>query len=176
MLEISGSAGVTISNKNLYKVEKVINDSNAPNFIFLREGNVEFTTGGVPLIIAPTTIKEKTEYTYILKCKSNVTTENNINFMGMYEDGTKELLSANKKKDTNEFIVKFKTDKEKTLAYVTQQYTNSARTTIITEGTMILEGDYLNLDEPYEIHQEQEIIFPLAEGQKLYEEIGRAHV
>lgn len=34
---------------------------------------------------------------------------------------------------------------------------------------MILEGDYLNLDEPYEIHQEQEIIFPFEEGQKLYE-------
>ena len=169
MLEISGSVGVTISNKNLYKVEKVINDSNAPNFIFLREGNVEFATGGVPLIIAPTTIKEKTEYTYILKCKSNVTTENNINFKGIYEDGTSELLSTNKKKDTNEFIVKFKTNKEKTLAYVTQQYTNSAGTTIITEGTMILEGDYLNLDAPYEIHQEQTIIFPLAEGQKLYE-------
>lgn len=162
-----GSVGVTVSNKNLYKVEKVINDSNAPNFIFLREGNVEFTTGGVPLIIAPTTIKEKTEYTYILKCKSDVTTENNINFTGIYEDGTRELLSANKKKDTNEFIVKFKTNKEKTLAYVTQQYTNSAKTTIITEGTMILEGDYLNLDEPYEIHQEQTIIFPLTEGQRL---------
>lgn len=164
-----GNLEVTISNKNLYKVEKVINDSNAPNFIFLREGNVEFTTGAIPLIIAPTTIKEKTEYTYILKCKSNVTTENNINFKGIYEDGTSELLSANKKEDTNEFIVKFKTNKEKTLAYVTQQYTNSAGTTIITEGTMILEGDYLNLDEPYEIHQEQEIIFPLEEGQKLYE-------
>ena len=164
-----GSLGVTISNKNLYKVEKVINDSNTPRFIFLREGNVEFTTGAIPLIIAPTTIKEKTEYTYILKCKSNVTTENNINFTGIYEDGTSELLSANKKKDTNEFIVKFKTNKEKTLAYVTQQYTNSAGTTIITEGTMILEGDYLNLDEPYEIHQEQETIFPLAKGQKLYE-------
>lgn len=163
-----GSVGVTVSNKNLYKVEKVINDSNAPNFIFLREGNVEFTTGGVPLIIAPTTIKEKTEYTYILKCKSDVTTENNINFTGIYEDGTRELLSANKKKDTNEFIVKFKTNKEKTLAYVTQQYTNSAKTTIITEGTMILEGDYLNLDEPYEIHQEQKIIFPLEPGQRLY--------
>ena len=162
-----GSLGVTISNKNLYKVEKVINDSNAPNFIFLREGNVEFTTGAMPLIIAPTTIKEKTEYTYILKCKSNVTTENNINFTGIYEDGTSELLSANKKKDTNEFIVKFKTNKEKTLAYVTQQYTDSSRTTIITEGTMILEGDYLNLEELYEIHQEQEILFPLAEGQKL---------
>ena len=164
-----GSLGVTISNKNLYKVEKVINDSNTPRFIFLREGNVEFTTGAIPLIIAPTTIKEKTEYTYILKCKSNVTTENNINFTGIYEDGTSELLSANKKKDTNEFIVKFKTNKEKTLVYVTQQYTNSAGVTIITEGTMILEGDYLNLDEPYEIHQEQEIIFPLAKGQKLYE-------
>lgn len=164
-----GSLGVTIRNKNLYKVEKIINDSNTSRFTFLREGNVEFTTGAIPLIIAPTTIKEKTEYTYILKCKSNVTTENNINFTGIYEDGTSELLSANKKKDTNEFIVKFKTNKEKTLAYVTQQYTNSAGTTIITEGTMILEGDYLNLDEPYEIHQEQEIIFPLAEGQKLYE-------
>ena len=163
-----GNLGVTISNKNLYKVEKVIDDSNVPKFIFLREGNLEFTTGGVPLIIAPTTIKEKTEYTYILKCKSNVTTENNINFTGIYEDGTREVLSANKKKDTNEFIVKFKTNKEKTLAYVTQQYTNSAGTTIITEGTMILEGDYLNLEELYEIHQEQEILFPLAEGQKLY--------
>lgn len=163
-----GSLGVTISNKNLYKVEKVINDSNTPRFIFLREGNVEFTTGAIPLIIAPT-IKEKTEYTYILKCKSNVTTENNINFTGIYEDGTSELLSANKKKDTNEFIVKFKTNKEKTLTYVTQQYTNSAGVTIITEGTMILEGDYLNLEELYEIHQEQEILFPLAEGQKLYE-------
>lgn len=162
-----GSLGVTISNKNLYKVEKVINDSNTPRFIFLREGNVEFTTGAIPLIIAPTTIKEKTEYTYILKCKSNVTTENNINFTGIYEDGTSKLLSANKKKDTNEFIVKFKTDKEKTLAYVTQQYTNSSRTTIITKGTMILEGDYLNLEETYEIHQEQEILFPLVEGQKL---------
>jgi hypothetical protein len=162
-----GNLVVTISNKNLYKVEKVIDDSNTPKFIFLREGNVEFTTGGIPLIIAPTKIKEKTEYTYILKCKSNVTTENNINFTGIYEDGTSELLSANKKKNTNEFIVKFKTNKEKTLAYVTQQYTNSAGVTIITEGTMILEGDYLNLDEPYEIHQEQEIIFPLAKGQKL---------
>lgn len=157
----------TICNKNLYKVEKVINDSNTPRFTFLREGNVEFTTGAIPLIIAPTTIKEKTEYTYILKCKSNVTTENNINFTGIYEDGTSELLSANKKKDTNEFIVKFKTNKEKTLTYVTQQYTNSAGVTIITEGTMILEGDYLNLEELYEIHQEQEILFPLAEGQKL---------
>lgn len=147
-------------------MEKVINDSNTPRFIFLREGNVEFTTGAIPLIIAPT-IKEKTEYTYILKCKSNVTTENNINFTGIYEDGTSELLSANKKKDTNEFIVKFKTNKEKTLTYVTQQYTNSAGVTIITEGTMILEGDYLNLEELYEIHQEQEILFPLAEGQKL---------
>ena len=165
-----GSLGVTISNKNLYKVEKIINDNNYSKIIYKDEnGDVSFTTGGVPLIIAPTTIKEKTEYTYILKCKSNVTTENNINFMGMYEDGTKELLSANKKKDTNEFIVKFKTNKEKTLAYVTQQYTNSARTTIITEGTMILEGDYLNLDEPYEIHQEQEITFPLEKNQKLYE-------
>ena len=67
------------------------------------------------------------------------------------------MLSANKKKDTNEFIVKFKTNKEKTLTYVTQQYTNSAGVTIITEGTMILEGDYLNLEELYEIHQEQEI-------------------
>lgn len=162
-----GNLEVTISNKNLYKVEKVINDSNAPDFIFLREGNVEFTTGGIPLIIAPTTIKEKTEYTYILKCKSNVTTENNINFTGIYEDGTRALLSANKKKDTNEFIVKFKTNKEKTLAYVTQQYTNSAGVTIITEGTMILEGDYLNLDEPYIPHEEQEIIFPLTEGQRL---------
>lgn len=162
-----GNLGVTISNKNLYKVEKVIDDSNVPKFIFLREGNLEFTTGGVPLIIAPTTIKEKTEYTYILKCKSNVTTENNINFTGIYEDGTREVLSANKKKDTNEFIVKFKTNKEKTLTYVTQQYTNSAGVTIITEGTMILEGDYLNLEELYEIHQEQEILFPLAEGQKL---------
>lgn len=165
-----GSLGVTISNKNLYKVEKIINDNNYSKIIYKDEnGAVSFTTGGVPLIIAPTTIKEKTEYTYILKCKSNVTTENNINFMGMYEDGTKELLSANKKKDTNEFIVKFKTDKEKTLAYVTQQYTNSARTTIITEGTMILEGDYLNLDESYIPHEEQAIIFLLTEGQKLYE-------
>lgn len=165
-----GSVGVTISNKNLYKIEKVINDTNYSKIIYKDEnGNVSFTTGGIPLIIAPTKTKEKTEYTYILKCKSNVTTENNINFTAIYEDGTSKLLSANKKKDTNEFIVKFKTDKEKTLAYVTQQYTNSSRTTIITEGTMILEGDYLNLDEPYEIHQEQEIIFPLAEGQKLYE-------
>lgn len=164
-----GSIGVTISNKNLYKIEKVINDTNYSKIIYKDEnGNVSFTTGGIPLIIAPTKTKEKTEYTYILKCKSNVTTENNINFTGIYEDGTRELLSANKKKDTNEFIVKFKTDKEKTLAYVTQQCTNSAGTTIITEGTMILEGDYLNLDEPYEIHQEQEIIFPLAEGQRLY--------
>lgn len=163
-----GSLGVTISNKNLYKIEKVINDTNYSKIIYKDEnGNVSFTTGGIPLIIAPTKIKEKTEYTYILKCKSNVTTENNINFTGIYEDGTSELLSANKKKDTNEFIVKFKTDKEKTLAYVTQQYTNSSRTTIITKGTMILEGDYLNLEETYEIHQEQEILFPLAEGQKL---------
>lgn len=165
-----GSLGVTIGNKNLYKIEKVINDSNYPKFIYKDEnGNVSFTTGGIQLIIAPTTIKEKTEYTYILKCKSNVTTENNINFTGIYEDGTRELLSTNKKKDTNEFIVKFKTNKEKTLAYVTQQYTNSAGATIITEGTMILEGDYLNLEELYEIHQEQEILFPLVEGQKLYE-------
>ena len=165
-----GSVGVTISNKNLYKIEKVINDTNYSKIIYKDEnGNVSFTTGGIPLIIAPTKTKEKTEYTYILKCKSNVTTENNINFTAIYEDGTSELLSANKKKDTNEFIVKFKTDKEKTLAYVTQQYTNSSRTTIITEGTMILEGDYLNLEELYEIHQEQEILFPLAEGQKLYE-------
>lgn len=165
-----GSVGVTISNKNLYKIEKVINDTNYSKIIYKDEnGNVSFTTGGIPLIIAPTKTKEKTEYTYILKCKSNVATENNINFTAIYEDGTSELLSANKKKDTNEFIVNFKTNKEKTLAYVTQKYTNSARTTIITEGTMILEGDYLNLDEPYEIHQEQEIIFPLAEGQKLYE-------
>lgn len=165
-----GSVGVTISNKNLYKIEKVINDTNYSKIIYKDEnGNVSFTTGGIPLIIAPTKTKEKTEYTYILKCKSNVTTENNINFTAIYEDGTSELLSANKKKDTNEFIVKFKTDKEKTLAYVTQKYTNSSRTTIITEGTMILEGDYLNLEELYEIHQEQEILFPLAEGQKLYE-------
>lgn len=165
-----GSVGVTISNKNLYKIEKVINDTNYSKIIYKDEnGNVSFTTGGIPLIIAPTKTKEKTEYTYILKCKSNVTTENNINFTAIYEDGTSKLLSANKKKDTNEFIVKFKTDKEKTLAYVTQQYTNSSRTTIITEGTMILEGDYLNLEELYEIHQEQEILFPLAEGQKLYE-------
>lgn len=165
-----GSLGVTISNKNLYKIEKVINDTNYSKIIYKDEnGNVSFATDGIPLIIAPTKIKEKTEYTYILKCKSNVTTENNINFTAIYEDGTSELLSANKKKDTNEFIVKFKTDKEKTLAYVTQQYTNSSRTTIITEGTMILEGDYLNLEELYEIHQEQEILFPLAEGQKLYE-------
>ncbi len=165
-----GSLGVTISNKNLYKIEKVINDTNYSKIIYKDEnGNVSFATDGIPLIIAPTKIKEKTEYTYILKCKSNVSTENNINFTAIYEDGTSKLLSANKKKDTNEFIVKFKTDKEKTLAYVTQQYTNSSRTTIITEGTMILEGDYLNLDEPYEIHQEQEIIFPFEEGQKLYE-------
>lgn len=165
-----GSVGVTKSNKNLYKIEKVINDTNYSKIIYKDEnGNVSFTTGGIPLIIAPTIIKEKTEYTYILKCKSNVTTENNINFTGIYEDGTSKLLSANKKKDTNEFIVKFKTDKEKTLAYVTQQYTNSSRTTIITEGTMILEGDYLNLDEPYEIHQERTRIFPLEPGQKLYE-------
>lgn len=164
-----GSVGVTKSNKNLYKIEKVINDTNYSKIIYKDEnGNVSFTTGGIPLIIAPTIIKEKTEYTYILKCKSNVTTENNINFTGIYEDGTRELLSANKKKDTNEFIAKFKTNKEKTLAYVTQQYTNSVRTTIITEGTMILEGDYLNLDEPYEIHQERTRIFPLAEGQRLY--------
>lgn len=167
---VENDVKVTVSNKNLYKIEKVINDTNYSKIIYKDEnGNVSFTTGGIPLIIAPTKTKEKTEYTYILKCKSNVTTENNINFTGIYEDGTSELLSANKKKDTNEFIVKFKTNKEKTLAYVTQKYTNSARTTIITEGTMILEGDYLNLDEPYEIHQEQEIIFPLAEGQKLYE-------
>lgn len=165
-----GSVGVTKSNKNLYKIEKVINDTNYSKIIYKDEnGNVSFTTGGTPLIIAPTIIKEKTEYTYILKCKSNVTTENNINFTGIYEDGTRELLSANKKKDTNEFIAKFKTNKEKTLAYVTQQYTNSVRTTIITEGTMILEGDYLNLDEPYEIHQERTRIFPLEPGQKLYE-------
>lgn len=165
-----GSLGVTISNKNLYKIEKVINDTNYSKIIYKDEnGNVSFSTGGIPLIIAPTKIKEKTEYTYILKCQSNVTTENNINFTGIYEDGTNKLLSANKKKDTNEFIVKFKTDKEKTLAYVTQQYTNSSRTTIITKGTMILEGDYLNLEETYEIHQEQEILFPLVEGQKLYE-------
>ena len=165
-----GSLGVTISNKNLYKIEKVINDTNYSKIIYKDEnGNVSFATDGIPLIIAPTKIKEKTEYTYILKCKSNVSTENNINFTGIYEDGTSELLSANKKKDTNEFIVKFKTNKEKTLAYVTQQYTNSAGVTIITEGTMILEGDYLNLEELYEIHQEQEILFPLAEGQKLYE-------
>ena len=165
-----GSVGVTISNKNLYKIEKVINDTNYSKIIYKDEnGNVSFTTGGIPLIIAPTKTKEKTEYTYILKCKSNVTTENNINFTAIYEDATSELLSANKKKDTNEFIVKFKTDKEKTLAYVTQQYTNSSRTTIITKDTMILEGDYLNLEELYEIHQEQEILFPLAEGQKLYE-------
>ena len=165
-----GSLGVTISNKNLYKIEKVINDTNYSKIIYKDEnGNVSFSTGGIPLIIAPTKIKEKTEYTYILKCQSNVTTENNINFTGIYEDGTSKLLSANKKKDTNEFIVKFKTNKEKTLTYVTQQYTNSAGVTIITEGTMILEGDYLNLEELYEIHQEQEILFPLAEGQKLYE-------
>ena len=165
-----GSLGVTISNKNLYKIEKVINDTNYSKIRYKDEnGNVSFSTGGIPLIIAPTKIKEKTEYTYILKCQSNVTTENNINFTGIYEDGTSKLLSANKKKDTNEFIVKFKTDKEKTLAYVTQQYTNSSRTTIITKGTMILEGDYLNLEETYEIHQEQEILFPLVEGQKLYE-------
>lgn len=166
-----GSVGVTKSNKNLYKIEKVINDTNYSKIIYKDEnGNVSFTTGGIPLIIAPTIIKEKTEYTYILKCKSNVTTENNINFTGIYEDGTRELLSANKKKDTNEFIVKFKTNKEKTLAYVTQQYTtNSAGVTIITEGTMILEGDYLNLDEPYKIHQERTRIFPLEPGQKLYE-------
>lgn len=165
---VENDVKVTVSNKNLYKIEKVINDTNYSKIIYKDEnGNVSFTTGGIPLIIAPTKIKEKTEYTYILKCKSNVTTENNINFTAIYEDGTSKLLSANKKKDTNEFIVKFKTDKEKTLAYVTQQYTNSSRTTIITKGTMILEGDYLNLEETYEIHQEQEILFPLVEGQKL---------
>lgn len=165
-----GSMGIVIGNKNLLDAEKIVKDSNNERFVYFDENkNVVFTTGAVPVIVRPVKIKEKTEYTYILRCKSNTTKLNNINFIAKYTDGSQEVLSANKRTDTNEFVAKFKTNKEKTLDYVTQGYTNSASTTLIADASMILEGDYSNVNIELNNAKKQAIVFPFKKGQRLME-------
>lgn len=165
-----GNIEIVIRDKNLLDAEKIVKDSNNYYFVHFDENkNVVFTTGGIPVIVRPVKIKEKTEYTYILRCKSNVTRLNNINFVAKYTDGSQEVLSANKKTDTNEFVAKFKTNKEKTLDYVTQLYTDSASTTLIADASMILEGDYSNVNIELNNAKKQAIIFPFKKGQRLME-------
>lgn len=163
-----GSMGIVIGNKNLLDAEKIVKNSNNERFVYFDENkNVVFTTGAVPVIVRPVKIKEKTEYTYILRCKSNTTKLNNINFIAKYTDGSQEVLSANKRTDTNEFVAKFKTNKEKTLDYVTQSYTDSASTTLIADASMILEGDYSNVNIELDNAKKQVAIFPFKKGQRL---------
>lgn len=163
-----GSMGIVIGNKNLLDAEKIVKDSNNERFVYFDENkNVVFTTGAVPVIVRPVKIKEKTEYTYILRCKSNTTKLNNINFIAKYTDGSQEVLSANKRTDTNEFVAKFKTNKEKTLDYVTQGYADSASTTLIADASMILEGDYSNVNIELNNAKKQAIVFPFKKGQRL---------
>ena len=167
---ISGNVNITISDRNLLNAEKIVKDSNNSHFVYLDENkNIVFTTGGIPVIVRPVKIKEKTEYTYILRCKSNTTSLNNINFVAKYTDGSLEHLSLNKRTDTNEFIAKFKTNKEKTLDYVYQVYTDSASTTLIADASMILEGDYSNVNIELNNAKKQTVIFPFESGQRLME-------
>lgn len=163
-----GSMEIVIRNKNLLDAEKIVKDSNNSRFVYFDENkNIVFTTGGIPVIIRPVKIKEKTEYTYILRCKSNTTSLNNINFAAKYTDGSLEVLSSNKRTDTNEFMAKFKTNKEKTLDYVYQAYTDSVSTTLIVDASMILEGDYSNANIELNNTKKQTVIFPFELGQKL---------
>lgn len=163
-----GSMEIVIRNKNLLDAEKIVKDSNNSRFVYFDENkNIVFTTGGIPVIIRPVKIKEKTEYTYILRCKSNTTSLNNINFAAKYTDGSLEVLSLNKRTDTNEFMAKFKTNKEKTLDYVYQAYTDSVSTTLIVDASMILEGDYSNANIELNNTKKQTVIFPFELGQKL---------
>ena len=165
-----GNIEIVIRDKNLLDAEKIVKDSNNERFVCFDENkNVVFTTGAVPVIVRPVKIKEKTEYTYILRCKSNTTKLNSINFIAKYTDGSQEVLSANKRTDTNEFVAKFKTNKEKTLDYVTQGYTDSASTTLIADASMILEGDYSNVNIELNNAKKQAIVFPFKKGQRLME-------
>lgn len=165
-----GNIEIVIRDKNLLDAEKIVKDSNNESFVYFDENkNVVFTTEGIPVIVRPVKIKEKTEYTYILRCKSNVTRLNNINFIAKYTDGSQEVLSGNKRTDTNEFVAKFKTNKEKTLDYVTQGYTDSASTTLIADASMILEGDYSNVNIELNNAKKQAILFPFKKGQRLME-------
>lgn len=165
-----GNIEIVIRDKNLLDAEKIVKDSNNERFVYFDENkNVVFTTGAVLVIVRPVKIKKKTEYTYILRCKSNTTKLNSINFIAKYTDGSQEVLSANKRTDTNEFVAKFKTNKEKTLDYVTQGYTDSASTTLIADASMILEGDYSNVNIELNNAKKQAIVFPFKKGQRLME-------
>ena len=167
---VTGSANITVCNGNLLNPEKVVADSNN-SYTYLENGFIRFATINERLIIKPINIKENTAYSFNLICKSNVTQEHNVNFSAEYTDGSVEVLSRNRRTDTNEFSCVFTTDSLKTLVCIRTSWTEGYVVYLKIEGSMILEGEYTADNMPeYQPHQSQQITFPLAEGQRMYKD------
>lgn len=165
---VTGNANVKIQNKNLFVAQKIVDDSNNVDVYLTQDGFIRFKTGGNQLTIKPSDIKENTQYTFKLICKSGVETTNNINLIAYYTDGTNERLSSNARTNNQEFVTIFTTNENKTLDFVRSGYTDGKEAFIKIEGSMILEGAYTAETIPdYVPHAEQNYPFTFAEGQFL---------
>lgn len=113
--------------------------------------------------------KEKTAYTFRILAKAGEQPEGvggsgSLTFQAVYTDGSK--ISASKTKaDATSFVeLRFVTDPEKTIARVGFNYGTSCQWYMDKSSIFIAEGDTTD----YVANEQQQVVFPLAQGQKLY--------
>ena len=132
---------IKIQTENYFSAQKIVNDSDNIE-VYLNNGDVVFNTHN-RLRIKPTTIKPKTAYTFKLIVHSNVNTVNNVKYIINYTDGTTQVVEGTGEiYDTNNKTTIFSTNANKTLNYVSDMYTYGKSATIVTNGSVIVEGSY----------------------------------
>ena len=165
---VTGNALVKIQNKNLFVAQKIVNDSNSSSVYIDNDGNIYFKTH-TSLKIKPSVLKENTAYTFKLLVHSNNSNTNIIQFKIKYTDGTISTgATAQSTSDTSQKTLVFRTNPAKTIDYIYDEFTNNQPSTLVVDGSMILEGSYTTETIPsYVPHQEQNLPFTFASGQFL---------
>lgn len=155
-----GNVNVSVCNKNLINWNKVIEDS--INTSKTDDGYIKFYQGADRLIIKDI-FKENVQYAFNIVAKKDVQGKN-VAFNIFYTDGTSDNLIIDCPNANTDYSQIFITQQGKKLDYIRSYFSDSTASYIKIEGTQIEKGSTAT---DYVPHQKQNVLFPLAENQKL---------
>lgn len=171
---VEGDVNITVYNKNLADPEEVWENMQAYNSSYcsevVEEGKecIRFATSffrpdvATPFNLINYRYKENTQYTIRMLVKKDSTQANGRLFVQIiYTDGTNEIEYA---ESSNWIELKIVSNSQKTIDKIGFSYNTNTYYFLDKSSLFIAEGDTTDYVE----HQEQNVTFPLTEGQKLY--------
>lgn len=170
---VEGDVNVTVCNKNIANPEEVWNNMQAYNSSYCSEvvedGKecIRFATSFFrpdvknPFNLIDYKYKENTQYTIRMLVKKDSTQGSERLFLQIiYTDGTYELKYV---ESSNWIELKIVSNSQKTIDKIGFSYNTNTYYFLDKSSLFIAEGDTTDYVE----HQEQTVLFPLAQGQKL---------